>query len=113
MTLWLLIVFSALCAFVFRGLPFVFKNSAALSQTEGSLYRFISYSAQAMLGIIVYDTAFDKRDALSLVHEFQTLDGVKLVLLSLAFVVVIKTKRMLLSFFASLLAYLAALLYLH
>ena len=47
MTLWLLIAFSALTAFAFRALPFAFKNSAALTQTQGSFYRFISYSAQA------------------------------------------------------------------
>ena len=78
MTLWLLIAFSALTAFAFRALPFAFKNSAALTQTQGSFYRFISYSAQAMLGVIIYDTAFNKMDALTLIQQFQMLDALKL-----------------------------------
>ena len=81
MTIWLLIAFSALTAFAFRALPFAFKNSAALTHTQGSFYRFISYSAQAMLGVIIYDTAFNKKDALTLFQQFEPLDALKLVLL--------------------------------
>ncbi|MNN41788.1 Branched-chain amino acid transport protein (AzlD) [compost metagenome] len=108
MTVWLLIAFSALTAFAFRALPFAFKNSAALTQTQGSFYRFISYSAQAMLGVIIYDTAFNKMDALTLIQQFQTLDALKLILLVGTFVTVVRTKKILPSFFASLLIFVAA-----
>lgn len=112
MTIWLLIAFSALTAFAFRALPFAFKNSAALTNTQGSFYRFISYSAQAMLGVIIYDTAFNKMDALTLMQQFQMLDALKLVLLVGTFIAVIKTKKILPTFFASLLIYVAAFVYL-
>jgi branched-subunit amino acid transport protein len=113
MTIWLLIAFSAATAFAFRALPFAFKNSTALTQTQGSFYRFISYSAQAMLGVIIYDTAFNKRDALSLMQQFDTLDALKLFLLVGTFIAVAKTRKILPSFFASLIIYVAAFFYLN
>ena len=109
MTIWLLIAFSGLTALAFRALPFAFKNSTALTRTQGSFYRFISYSAQAMLGVIIYDTAFKKMDALTLIQRFDTLDAVKLLLLVGTFLAVAKTKKILPAFFASLVIYLAAL----
>lgn len=112
MTIWLLITFSALTALAFRALPFAFKNSSALTNTQGSFYRFISYSAQAMLGVIIYDTAFNKMDALTLMQQFQMLDALKLLLLVGTFIAVIKTKKILPTFFASLLIYVAAFVYL-
>lgn len=113
MTIWMLIAFSAVTAFAFRALPFAFKNSTALTQTQGSFYRFISYSAQAMLGVIIYDTAFNKMDALTLIKQFQTLDALKLFLLFGTFIAVAKTKKILPSFFASLFIYVAAFFYLN
>ncbi|MCK1790825.1 AzlD domain-containing protein [Pseudomonas violetae] len=113
MTIWLLIAFSACTAFAFRALPFAFKNSSALTQTQGSFYRFISYSAQAMLGVIIYDTAFNKMDALTLIQQFQILDALKLFLLVGTFIAVAKTKKILPAFFASLLIYVTAFAYLN
>ncbi|WP_212626353.1 AzlD domain-containing protein [Pseudomonas sp. PP3] len=113
MTIWHLIAFSAVTAFAFRALPFAFKNSSALTQTQGSFYRFISYSAQAMLGVIIYDTAFNKRDALALIQQFDTLDALKLFLLVGTFIAVAKTRKILPSFFVSLTIYVAAFVYLN
>lgn len=113
MTLWLLIGFSAVTAFAFRALPFAFKNSSALTHTDGSFYRFISYSAQAMLGVIIYDTAFKKMDALTLLQQFHTLDALKLILLAGTFVAVARTRKILPAFFASLMIYLTAFFYLN
>lgn len=112
MTIWLLIAFSAITAFAFRALPFAFKNSTTLTRTQGSFYRFISYSAQAMLGVIIYDTAFNKMDALTLIRQFQMMDAVKLFLLVGTFIAVVKTKKILPSFFTSLFIYVAAFAYL-
>lgn len=113
MTLWLLIGFAALSAFAFRALPFAFKNTTALTRTQGSFYRFIRYSAQAMLGVIIYDTAFNKLDAPSLVQQFGSLDVLKLTLLTGTFIVVARTRKILPAFFACLVIYLAALIYLY
>lgn len=113
MTIWLLIAFSAVTAFAFRALPFAFKNSTALTQTQGSFYRFISYSAQAMLGVIIYDTAFNKMDALTLIQQFQMLDALKLFLLVVTFITVAKTKKILPAFFTCLFIYLVAFTYLN
>ncbi|MGE8100641.1 AzlD domain-containing protein [Pseudomonas fluorescens] len=113
MTIWLLIGFSALTAFAFRALPFAFKNNPALTNTQGSLYRFISYSAQAMLGVIIYETAFNKLDAVSLLQQFQGLDALKIALLIGIFIIVAKTKKILPGFLACLLIYWMANAYLH
>ncbi|MFJ5286879.1 AzlD domain-containing protein [Pseudomonas sp. NPDC088429] len=113
MMLWLLISFAAVTAFAFRALPFAFKNTPALTHTNGSFYRFVSYSAQAMLGVIIYDTAFNKLDAPSLLQQFQIIDGLKILLLAGTFVVVAKTKQILPSFLASLVIYLLAFVYLN
>jgi branched-subunit amino acid transport protein len=112
MMLWLLIGFSALSAFAFRAAPFAFKNTTALTRTQGSFYRFISYSAQAMLGVIIYDTAFNKTDVLNLIRQFGVLDALKLILLLVTFIVVAKTGKILPSFFACLVIYLSAFVYL-
>jgi branched-subunit amino acid transport protein len=113
MTLWLLIGFAAVSAFAFRAVPFAFKNTTALTRTQGSFYRFISYSAQAMLGVIIYDTAFNKTDVLNLIEQFGILDALKLILLLGTFIVVAKTRKILPSFFACLVIYLSAFVYLH
>ena len=113
MTLWMLIGFAAITAFAFRALPFAFKNTTALARTDGSFYRFVSYSAQAMLGVIIYDTAFARLDGPSLVQQFQILDALKLLLLVGTFAVVAKTRKILPGFFASLLIYVLAFAYLN
>ncbi|MCF5700147.1 AzlD domain-containing protein [Pseudomonas syringae] len=113
MTLWMLIGFAALTAFAFRALPFAFKNTSALTRTNGSFYRFVSYSAQAMLGVIIYETAFAKLDGPSLMQQFQIMDALKILLLVGTFVAVAKTRQILPSFFASLLIYVCAFVYLN
>lgn len=112
MTLWLLIGFAAISALAFRALPFAFKNTPALTRTQGSFYRFISYSAHAMLGVIIYETAFNKRDAPSLIQQFESLDALKLILLIGTFIAVARTRKILPAFFACLMIYVAALIYL-
>jgi branched-subunit amino acid transport protein len=113
MSLWFLIGFAAITAFAFRALPFAFKNSVALTNTQGSFYRFVSYSAQAMLGVIIYDTAFKKADALTMLQQASMLDALKLALLIATFIIVAKTKKILPSFFAGLAIYFIALVYQH
>ena len=113
MTLWFLIGFAAVSALAFRALPFAFKNTTALTRTHGSFYRFINYSAQAMLGVIIYDTAFNKQDAPSLMQQFESLDALKLTLLLGTFIAVAKTRKILPAFLASLMIYLTAVVYLY
>jgi branched-subunit amino acid transport protein len=108
MIFWLLVVFSTVTACLFRVVPFVFKDSALLNNTEGSIYRFLSYSTQAMMGVIIYDRAFNKVDALALIENFQSDDVLKLCVLALIFLIVVKTKKMLPALCSSLLIYLLA-----
>jgi hypothetical protein len=70
-----------------------FQKHHALARTDGSFYRFVSYSAQAMLGVIIYDTAFARLDGPSLVQQFQILDALKLLLLVGTFAVVARTRK--------------------
>ena len=105
MIFWSLIGFAAVTAFFFRVVPFVFKDSAALNDTDGFLYRVLIYSTQAMMGVIIYDIAFAKADALTLIERFQATDAVKLGVLVMTFVAVTKTNKMLPAFFASFFVY--------
>ena len=113
MMFWSLTGFAAVTAFLFRTTPFAFKNSTALSDTTGSFQKFLSYSTQAMMGVIIYDTAFRKADALTFVEQFQAIAALKLCLLLLAFACVAKTGKTLPVFFCGLLIYFAAVVYQH
>jgi branched-subunit amino acid transport protein len=100
-----IILFSALTAFVCRLLPFLIKNNALLNNQNGSFYRFLNYSTQAMLGVIIYDTAFHKAGILKLIQNFSIIDGIKILLLLIMFIWVAKTKKILLSFLTGLCVY--------
>ncbi|WP_256590810.1 MULTISPECIES: hypothetical protein [unclassified Pseudomonas] len=52
-------------------------------------------------------------DALTLIQQFQWLDGLKLFLLVATFIAVAKTKKILPAFFASLCMYVTAFVYLN
>lgn len=110
MTIWNLILFSAVTAFVFRVIPFFMKNNKLLVDQQGSFYRFLSYSTQAMLGMIIYDTAFNQKNLLQFFSSFNSLDAIKIILLLAMFILVIKTNKVLLYFLISLLVYFVALL---
>lgn len=108
MIFWLLIAFSAVTAFIFRTVPFVFRDSEVLNNQEGSVYRFLKYTTQAMMGVIVYDTAFDKAGAWTLIDMLRWADMQKFLFLLATFLVVAKTKKMLPTLVSSLLLYLLA-----
>lgn len=74
MIIWYLIIFSAITAFIFRTIPFLIKKNKLLVNQQGSFYRFLSYSTQAMLGMIIYDTAFNQKNLLQLFSSFSLLD---------------------------------------
>lgn len=108
--IWGLIIFSAATAFLFRLLPFFVKNNALLHNQQGSFYRFLSYSAQAMLGVIIYNTAFHEKGLGALLHQFSFLDALKVLLLGVTFIWVAKSKKMLPSFFFGLVVYFIAVI---
>jgi len=113
MIFWSLTSFAAMTAFAFRAAPFVFKNSTVLNNTTSSFYRFLSYSAQAMMGVIIYDTAFKKAGVLTLIEQFQPITMLKLFLLIVTFACVAKTRQTLPIFFLAMLIYSAAVVYQH
>ncbi len=108
--IWGLILFSAGTAFLFRLLPFFIKNSRALNHQQGSFYRFLSYSTQAMLGVIIYDTAFHAQGFLALAAHISGLEVLRLGLLIVGFVWVVRTQKILPSFFFGLMVYFFAVL---
>jgi branched-subunit amino acid transport protein len=105
MMIWSLIIFSALTAFAFRLTPFFMKNSSLLNNQEGNFYRFLSYSTQAMLGVIIYDTAFHNKTLSTLLGQWHFLDTIKFLLLLITFIWVAKSKKILPSFFFGLIVY--------
>lgn len=95
---WILLLFSAITIFICRILPFIFANHALLGNTDGAFYRFLTYSTQAMLGAIVYSTAFFTHDIVSFLGDFALIDGVKLILLAFVFFATLWTNRLLSAF---------------
>ncbi|MDA3967117.1 MULTISPECIES: hypothetical protein [Helicobacter] len=111
MSFWALLIFSALSIFAFRILPFFFAKSAYLSNQDGVFYRFLTYSTQAMLGAIVYATAFFSKDIVSFVSDFALVDVVKLALLIFVFIATMVTNRLLSAFLLSLVIFVGFVLW--
>jgi branched-subunit amino acid transport protein len=107
LTTWNIILFSALTAFIFRLLPFVFKRSRVLNDQTGYIYRFLNYSTQAMLGVIVFNTAFHNH-GYSFIENFQFLDYIKSIILITCFIYVAKTKKIFNASFFGLIIYFAS-----
>jgi branched-subunit amino acid transport protein len=105
--IWFLILFSATTAYLFRFLPFLIRDSKLLNNKQGSFYRFLNYSSQAMLGVIVYETVFHQAAALNLISHFNTTDFLKISLLTATFIWVAISKKILPSFFTGLIIYFA------
>ncbi|WP_274585118.1 hypothetical protein V6667_08505 [Neisseria leonii] len=102
-----LLLFSAATIFIFRIFPFFFKNNSYLNNQDGFLYKSISYSAQAMIGMIVFNSAFSGRDVWQLSDGADLKDAVKIVLLIMTFWITVKTKKIIPGFllFLSLYAF--------
>lgn len=111
MSFWALLIFSAVSIFVFRVTPFFFAKSTLLSNQDGVFYRFLTYSTQAMLGAIVYATAFFSKDIASFVSDFALIDVVKLALLIFVFIATIITNRLLSAFLLSLVIFVGFVLW--
>ncbi|RDU60004.1 AzlD domain-containing protein [Helicobacter marmotae] len=99
---WILLIFAAITIFLCRILPFIFANHTLLGNTDGRFYRFLTYSTQAMLGAIVYSTAFFGRDIVSFIATFAFIDVLKLLLLGFVFFATLWTNRLLSAFLLAL-----------
>lgn len=102
MNFWLLIAFASITIAIFRGFPFFFRHSAFLNNKDGAFYRFLTYSTQAMLGAIVYATAFMNKNIENLISDFALIDGVKFALIAFIFFATIWTNRLLTCFLFAL-----------
>ncbi|OOF38144.1 hypothetical protein BKK49_10180 [Rodentibacter rarus] len=89
----LLILFSAITIFIFRISPFFLKENKHLNNKEGFIYKSISYSAQAMIGIIVFNSAFSSKNILELIDNFSLKMVIILLLLLGTFMMTILTKK--------------------
>lgn len=107
--LWFLIIFSAVTALFFRSLPFILKNTALFNKIDSPFYRFLNYSTQAMLGVIIYDTAFHNESYLSFIQTLNYWALLKIGLLLAVFIFVILTRRLFLAFLGGLLIYILAI----
>lgn len=107
-----LILFSTITIFIFRVLPFLFKNNKYLNNKESFIYKSISYSAQAMIGLIVFNSAFSGRNITQLLDTADLKDIIKLILLLLTFIMTVKTKKIIPSFLIFLTVYALTVYYL-
>lgn len=65
MSLWALILIAASTAFLFRYIPMAFRRHSIFDSPDHPAIRFVTYSAQAMLGAISYEAVFGKSDLFS------------------------------------------------
>lgn len=101
----LLLLFSIVTIFIFRIIPFSFKNNKYLNDKDSFIYKTISYSTQAMIGIIVYNSAFSGKDISQLATHIDSKDLVKIIFLIMTFILTIKTKKIIPSFLLFLALY--------
>ncbi|OOF75525.1 hypothetical protein BKG96_10625, partial [Rodentibacter caecimuris] len=100
-----LILFSAITIFIFRISPFFLKENKHLNNKEGFIYKSISYSAQAMIGIIVFNSAFSGKDIVNIINDFSLKTIIILFLLLGTFIMTIVTKKIIPSFIITLTLY--------
>lgn len=93
--MWTVILFAALTAFLFRLTPFLFHKSALLNNKNGRFYRFLNYSAQAMMGYLVFGSTFGYQPINQWLEHFSLQQGLQLALLIACFIWVIYTQRLL------------------
>ncbi len=113
MTYWGLLIFSALTILFCRIFPFLFANHPILSNKDGKLYKFLTYSTQAMLGGIVYATAFESQTISEFFANFSPLELIKITLLIFIFIATIKTDRLLSIFLLSFIIFVAFVMWLY
>lgn len=107
----LLILFSAITIFIFRISPFFLKENKHLNNKEGFIYKSISYSAQAMIGIIVFKSAFSGKDIVNMINDFSPKTIIISFLLLGTFIMTIVTKKIIPSFIITLTLYSLILYY--
>ena len=107
--IWGLIIFSCLTAFLCRFFPFTIKNNKFLTHKDSLFYKFLSYSTQAMLGVIIYNTAFHNMNIVVFYNNFHVLSLVKIILLVIAFAWVAKNDNILPALICTLCIYLTCL----
>ncbi|THA02086.1 AzlD domain-containing protein [Rodentibacter pneumotropicus] len=106
-----LILFSAITIFIFRISPFFLKDNKHLNNKDGFIYKSIRYSAQAMIGIIVFNSAFSGKDIVSIFNDFSPKTIIILFLLLGTFIMTIVTKKIIPSFIITLTLYSLILYY--
>ncbi|WP_018900696.1 AzlD domain-containing protein [Rhizobium sp. 2MFCol3.1] len=95
MTVWLMVMFAATSAFAFRALPIAFGKVEALQNPNSTLFRFLNFSSQAMLGATAYTMAFGKQDVVQLVGSLNIRDVLAFGLLAAGAAVVAGSGRVL------------------
>lgn len=106
-----LLLFAIGTAVFFRVGPFLLGNDGHALDRSSKVYRFLSYSAQAMLGVMCFESTFGKRDFLQIVASAQPIDLYKLVILIAVFSYAAKTQKLILPFVLSTSLYFGLLLY--
>lgn len=107
----LLILFSAITIFIFRISPFFLKENKHLNNKEGFIYKSISYSAQAMIGIIVFNSVFSGKDIVNMINDFSPKTIIISFLLLGTFIMTVVTKKIIPSFIITLTLYSLILYY--
>lgn len=91
MSNWEVIFISALVSIILRSLPFIFFKIYKIP-TNGKLAEFLGYSANAVIGGIIYTALFSNLFYHALLEHFNYDQIIKLIVIVIAFFVAIKTK---------------------
>lgn len=93
MHFWFVISLAALVTCTLRSLPLVYAKFGTLPNFH--MTQFLNYAVCAVIGSIIFEVGFDSPEGFTLDIAF----WVKLITLVFSFVCMVKTKRVLLSFF--------------
>jgi hypothetical protein len=105
-TTWLFILVAVAISFGFRALPVFFKNK--LEGLEDSYFViFLNYTACAIIGSIIYVIAFHSQDIVGLYHGADRNDLLKVLILAASFVINVRLKNPITTFFICIAAYAA------
>lgn len=101
---WVFIIIASLVSFGFRAIPVLFKNK--LGEIEKSSFIiFLNYTACAIIGGIIYITAFHSESIEILYHAVNYNDLLKILILIASFIINLKLKNPIITFLICIISY--------
>lgn len=101
---WVFIIIASLVSFGFRAIPVLFKNKLGTIE-KSPFVVFLNYTACAMIGSIIYITAFHSESIIKLYDSANYNDLLKMSILIASFVINLKLKNPVITFLICIISY--------